>query len=893
MAEDSKSATDAQADLQIPHLQIIELIGKGGMSVVYKARQLLIDRVVALKILSSAAIGGDAGIKRFQNEARLTSLLDHPNIIKTLSFGISTDSRPYLILEYLQGRTLADELDGSKQLTLQRFRDVFIPALNALAHAHESAVIHRDIKPSNIFLSQDANGIEVVKVLDFGIAKDTDSTSNAALTRTGVILGSPAYMSPEQCQGKMVDQRSDIYALACVMYESLTGKPLFAADSPMELMRQHCLKPPPTVAQLTKQINIDERLARIVLAALAKDPAARPQSATEFASALIEALDGVTLDKVPKLLNKTQSWTRQPHILLWTFGSIILFSICAVTYHLVSRNTDKQRQDIQQLVSRKTSKPNIALTHKRASLEQQLARAERSQDQAAIIDSLDKLADYEGEMRDYQAQEIWAKRALELKKKRFKNAKPLLLATLDRLHDCLSKQEKNAESEAVLEESLEICRTSNIAAENEILVLLHIIPLCIRLKENDKAEQYCHRAISLSNKYLPKGDRDIGRAEIGLAQIYRNEHKANEAKSILRQLDDRFDRGEVNNVVAVTAILDLASYCKSEGDYKGGLAFVQKAEAIALKDPSDDINLAFICDEHAQMLMALGLYKEATNELRKALRLREGKPDSTYYMIINWCQLCNCADALHDRTNQISFFEKAQQEKKLVQSAWNVEELSSPLQFSSLQHETAYIFLSLLSDKIYGSYSANSFQCLLDLARCYRRLRKPAKALPTLSRCLLMCDKGTFEKDEKDSRKMDALEIKAGCLVDMQRYAEAEKLYKSGVKERPQNVLGLASCYVGEKKFAQARELINSTIAANESDQAMSMSTLDGIIQLADRFDSSDDHADANELRKYVVERAAKINYVEADPAMADLLRTNLERCRKLLHQSFEKDQDS
>ncbi|MBX9688769.1 MAG: serine/threonine protein kinase, partial [Candidatus Obscuribacterales bacterium] len=251
----------------IENIEIIELLGQGGMSHVYKARQTQLDRIVAVKIFSNPLFCRKEAVKRFQKEAKLTSTLKHPNIVKIISFGLCLDGRPYLVMEYLDGLSLADELKQNGRIKLQTFRDVFLPALQALSQAHEAGVIHRDLKPGNIMLCKAENESTpfCVKIVDFGIAKvfGEGEEENQDLSKSGALHGSPLYMSPEQCQGAPLDGRSDLYSMACMMYESLSGEPPFSGSSNLEVMHQHALKPPPTVSELSKKIDIRKELAKV------------------------------------------------------------------------------------------------------------------------------------------------------------------------------------------------------------------------------------------------------------------------------------------------------------------------------------------------------------------------------------------------------------------------------------------------------------------------------------------------------------------------------------------------------------------------------------------------------------------------------------------------------
>ncbi|MBX9689426.1 MAG: serine/threonine protein kinase [Candidatus Obscuribacterales bacterium] len=284
----------------IEGMEILDLLGQGGMSRVYRARQTALERFVAVKV-SKANFHNEADIRRFMQEARLCSKLEHPNVVKILSFGISSDDSAYFSMELLEGKSLAEELLIGGRLSLERFRFVFVPILRALAYAHRQDLVHRDVKPANIMICK-SDEHEIVKLLDFGVAKHIVPDSELSdFTRSGSIIGSPSYMSPEQCSGKNVDSRSDIYSLGCVMYEALLGEPPFKGDSAFDLMQRHLKQAPPTVAELSGKIEISRDLSALILSALAKDPELRPQSADKLADDLSQVLDRISLSNAPRL----------------------------------------------------------------------------------------------------------------------------------------------------------------------------------------------------------------------------------------------------------------------------------------------------------------------------------------------------------------------------------------------------------------------------------------------------------------------------------------------------------------------------------------------------------------------------------------------------------------
>lgn len=215
--------------------ELLDVIGSGAMGIIYRARHLILDKVVAIKVLH-APQADPTLIMRFQREARAASSLNHPNVITVYDFGVHVESAPYMVMDYLQGRTLAQYIEERGQLSLRDTLDIVEQILSALAHAQKKNILHRDLKPSNIMVLEEENEPRLVKLLDFGLAKLLDRDDQVALSAVGSALGSPAYMSPEQATGLKVDCRSDLYSLGCMMYEMIAGQPPLLGDSPMETL---------------------------------------------------------------------------------------------------------------------------------------------------------------------------------------------------------------------------------------------------------------------------------------------------------------------------------------------------------------------------------------------------------------------------------------------------------------------------------------------------------------------------------------------------------------------------------------------------------------------------------------------------------------------------------
>ncbi len=275
--------------------EILAVIGGGAMGLVYKARHTLMKRVVAVKMLHPNMLPDAGTVMRFKKEAEALSCLNHPGILTVFDFGISTQGQPYLVTDYLEGQTLGELLESTQVVPWQRTVNIFMQVCSALAHAHKNGVIHRDIKPSNIMLTEFEDQQDVVKILDFGIAKViTEETENSSqLTRTGEVFGSPLYMSPEQCRGKSLDARSDIYSLGCVMFRTLTGQPAFFGQDLVECLYKHVNEAAPSLREMTPEANIPEALEQVVLKCLAKDQNDRYQTMVELKEALANSV-GIT-----------------------------------------------------------------------------------------------------------------------------------------------------------------------------------------------------------------------------------------------------------------------------------------------------------------------------------------------------------------------------------------------------------------------------------------------------------------------------------------------------------------------------------------------------------------------------------------------------------------------
>lgn len=272
--------------------QVLSVLGTGGMGVVYLARHETMQCNVAIKMLRAQFAGDQISVKRFTQEAIAARRLTHPNVITTYDHGFTPQGQPYIVMDCLQGVSLAEEIKKLKQISVERVLHIFDQACDALDHAHKQGVIHRDLKPGNLMLINYNGDPDFVKVVDFGVAKVLPMNDENAqtLTQTGEVCGSPVYMSPEQCLGQGLDRRADIYSMGIVIYEALVGKVPLMGKSMVETMSKHINELPPPFKTVRPDLYIPERLEQVVMRALAKKPEQRQQSMAMLRQELMMAL---------------------------------------------------------------------------------------------------------------------------------------------------------------------------------------------------------------------------------------------------------------------------------------------------------------------------------------------------------------------------------------------------------------------------------------------------------------------------------------------------------------------------------------------------------------------------------------------------------------------------
>ncbi len=310
--------------------ELADLLGSGGYGIVVKAKDKLMGRIVAIKFINGADEDKESQLKKFKQEGMALARLKHENIVSVLQMGIGKDDRPFIVYEYLEGRTLKKLLEEEKVLSPRLLSSIFEQVLAGLSHAHSMGVIHGDISPSNIILLNQTQGSTSgaarvkVKIVDFGLARIVEgehhqNAMSTAINTTQTLRGNPFYMSPEQCRGEAADKRSDYYSMACVFYECLTGRPPFAGDTPLHILYKHLNEQPQLASDLPKSLK------ELLLQSLAKDKNQRFDNTAQFRSHLERAI--ADLKK-----REPDSWRNNKQLVLALIAACSLVTMCMMWF---------------------------------------------------------------------------------------------------------------------------------------------------------------------------------------------------------------------------------------------------------------------------------------------------------------------------------------------------------------------------------------------------------------------------------------------------------------------------------------------------------------------------------------------------------------------------------
>lgn len=610
--------------------EIIELIGLGAWSRVYKAKQIALGRVVSVKVLQPHLAIDEKKWKRFEQEAKVSSSIKHPNIVNVFDYGLRP--QPFIVMEYLQGATLAHRIKRAGPVPVQEALELFTEISDALQAAHEKGLIHRDLKPANVMLAESQDGRTVAKLLDLGLAKlvDSDSQTLVQLTTTGQVLGSPAYMSPEQCTEGKLDARSDIYSFGCLMYEALTAQRAFDADNAAECMRKHLLELPPAMSSIRGSTEIPESLEGIVFRALAVEPIERYQSVVDVRKDLSAVAEGKTQglnyakQEFGARLSRLRRYLRQPKVQLACSLTALIVLLAFVFFLnrealvnaawqyqyeqgkrlLTEQNYDKAEPKFKSALhlTKWFAKDDWRTTRTFAQL-RNLYRAEGttimakeySERIAALgkanqkFDSELKAAALAQKAGHYTQAEHLLKNVIEQQRK-LHDSTFALSFSLVRLGEVEKLAGDLAQSEKLFRESLSI-REKVLDQENPLLTeaIEQLAEVCLSQARNTEAQELLEEVLKLKKKELGPLDPEVAAIQGRLADAYWGQSKFATAEQLYKEALSMMDKAGKSDDVRTAPILGgLARLYTQAQKYEKADPLVLRSLAILKKEYGRD-----------------------------------------------------------------------------------------------------------------------------------------------------------------------------------------------------------------------------------------------------------------------------------------------------------------
>ncbi|MBX9689520.1 MAG: serine/threonine-protein kinase [Candidatus Obscuribacterales bacterium] len=473
--------------------KILEMLGEGGMGSVFKGEHLFLKRPCAIKLIHRVHSADPVALKRFKLEAEAASMLKHPNIIDIYDFGITDDELPYIVMEFLDGRSLDELLEAKRYFHYEEAISLMLQVCDALSHAHHKKVLHRDLKPANVILGKSENGEHQVKLVDFGVAKLLPGTGRSLekLTLSGEVFGSPLYMSPEQCMGQSLDARSDIYAFGCVMYELLTGKLPLVGDSLFQVVMKHVNEMPPSFAEVAPDLAVPDELEKIVMRCMEKERALRFSDMSEVRKALTQIY---TVRQFKELDNYKQ--TPSP-------------LAAAAADDAETRKIEIQKHDTQ-------STGCDELKKKIAEIESKKGRFS-----IALIGPLSELFRLCKENLEFDEARSSKQRQLEIYRMHFGGASIDLAYCLDDIAEMSKKLKASSDAEEAYKESLKL-KVQLLGAEDAETCLTRVKLADIYLK-NDRlteGEELIETALSAMHRSYGRLNIDCANLETEIADAY-------------------------------------------------------------------------------------------------------------------------------------------------------------------------------------------------------------------------------------------------------------------------------------------------------------------------------------------------------------------------------------
>ena len=801
--------------------ELLSLAGVGGLGIVYKAKQLDLDRVVAVKLLTISLLS--PGIvyleqkSRFEREAQALALLSHVNIAMFYGYGIWRDNCPYIVMEFVEGQSLKNMLNSEDGLSWPRALRLVQQACEGMAYVHSAGVVHRDLSPNNIIVQAEDH----VKIIDFGLAKliTPSESEQQKLTQTGTLLGTAPYMSPEICAGQKSDKRSDIYSLGCILYECLTGAPPHQADNPIGLMHKHVHEAvvPPSVKS---RFQLPNALDGIVLKALAKDVSARYQSMSDLKQEIYQILGEEHNAQAPNTTRKSKSRSAAQ-----TLGFVLKMALLpAVILAGISIVQNLPHETIQPAKGLK-KEPYYEGRYKRALEFNEKALGESSE---VTAKSRLVLIEYYQKHGEYAKADALLRRSLAISEKDISSNPVAAALCLRQLAVNLDSQEKHKEAESLLKRSLAIAEKTKSRDPEVVAEGLSFLANNLALQgKNSEAETAHRRALALVEK--DKLSTPVREAVLvsRIATDLEHQGKFKESEPLLWRALATYDndKNKINSYLAAQCLSQLANNLQIQGKYKEAepvfrrsLSLTEDIKAspnslcdrlselasnlevqnkrreaeslerrsMAILEKEKDIDPR-ILDAHlsllANNLYQLGKYDESEPLMRRLLTLSERDIKSNPNLVVDrlWRLAANLhqqhknpaeENLLYKRSvaitetlpgNEIDFAEKIQQ--------LGTNYLNNGLH---IEAEALFKRAMVLAEKSQAPERLTVISTSLsELVRSYESIGNYASAEPLLRRSLAIC-----ESEDKSETKLvaDRLVALANNLEQQGRYIEADPL---------------------------------------------------------------------------------------------------------------------